>query len=44
MGLKIGPAERMMQAEDVAELMLGVLRLPPRVFVRDVALLTTNPV
>lgn len=43
-GLKIGPAERMMQAEDVAELALGVLRLPPRVFVRDVALLTTNPV
>jgi 3-oxoacyl-[acyl-carrier protein] reductase len=43
-GLKIGPAERMMQAEDVAELVVGVLRLPPRVFVRDVAVLTTNPV
>jgi 3-oxoacyl-[acyl-carrier protein] reductase len=43
-GLKIGPAERMMQAEDVAELVMGVLRLPPRVFVRDVAVLTTNPV
>ena len=43
-GLKIGPAERMMQAEDVAELVLGILRLPPRVFVRDAALLTTNPV
>jgi 3-oxoacyl-[acyl-carrier protein] reductase len=43
-GLKIGPAERMMQAEDVADLVVGVLRLPPRVFVRDVAVLTTNPV
>lgn len=43
-GLKIGPAERMMQADDVAELVLGILRLPPRVFVRDVSLLTTNPV
>jgi 3-oxoacyl-[acyl-carrier protein] reductase len=43
-GLKIGPVERMMQAEDVAELVVGMLRLPPRVFVRDVALLTTNPV
>ena len=43
-GLKIGPAERMMQAEDVAELVMGVLRLPPRVFVRDVSILTTNPV
>jgi 3-oxoacyl-[acyl-carrier protein] reductase len=44
LGLTIGPAERMMQAEDVADLIVGMLRLPPRVFVRDVALLTTNPV
>lgn len=43
-GLRIGPAERMLQAEDVAELVLAALRLPARVFVRDVALLTTNPV
>jgi 3-oxoacyl-[acyl-carrier protein] reductase len=43
-GLKIGPAERMLQPEDVADLVLGMLRLPARVFVRDVALLTTNPV
>lgn len=43
-GLTIGPAERMMQPDDVAELVLGMLGLPPRVFVRDVALLTTNPV
>ena len=43
-GLKIGPAERMLQAEDVAELVVATLALPARVFVRDVALLTTNPV
>jgi len=43
-GLKIGPAERMLQPEDVAVLVLDLLRLPARVFVRDVALLTTNPV
>lgn len=43
-GLKIGPPERMMQPDDVAELVLAILRLPDRVFVRDVALLTTNPV
>ncbi len=44
LALKIGPAERMLQVEDVAELVLAMLRLPARVFVRDVALLTTNPV
>ena len=44
LGLRIGPDERMLQAEDVAELVLATLRLPARVFVRDVALLTTNPV
>ena len=43
-GLKIGPPERMMQADDVAALVLAMLQLPPRVFVREVALLTTNPV
>ncbi len=43
-GLKIGPAERMLQPEDVADLVLATLALPARVFVRDVALLTTNPV
>lgn len=43
-GLKIGPEERMMQPEDVAALVVGMLRLPARVFVRDVSLLTTNPV
>jgi 3-oxoacyl-[acyl-carrier protein] reductase len=44
LGLKIGPPERMMQVEDVAELVIATLRLPARVFVRDVSLLTTNPV
>lgn len=44
LGLKIGPEERMMQPEDTAALVLGILTLPPRVFVRDVSLLTTNPV
>ena len=43
LGLKIGPEERMLQPEDVAELVLATLRLPARVFVRDVSLLTTNP-
>jgi 3-oxoacyl-[acyl-carrier protein] reductase len=43
MGLPIGAEDRMMQPADVAELVVATLRLPPRVFVRDVALLTTNP-
>lgn len=43
-GLKIGPEERMLQPEDVADLIVATLRLPPRAFVRDVAILTTNPV
>ena len=43
-GLKIGPEERMLQPEDVADLVVATLRLPSRVFVRDVAILTTNPV
>ena len=42
-GLKIGPEERMLQPSDVADLVLATLRLPARVFVRDVAILTTNP-
>lgn len=43
-GLEIGPPERMMQSADIGALVVAMLRLPPRVFVRDVALLTTNPV
>ncbi len=42
-GLKIGGPERMMQPEDVAELVVATLRLPRRVFLRDVSILTTNP-
>lgn len=42
-GLTIGEEDRMMQPEDLAELIVAALRLPPRVFVRNVAMLTTNP-
>jgi 3-oxoacyl-[acyl-carrier protein] reductase len=42
-GLKIGSEDRMMQPEDVAQLTVSMLRLPPRVFMRDLAILTTNP-
>jgi 3-oxoacyl-[acyl-carrier protein] reductase len=41
LGLPTG--SEMMQPEDVAELVLATLRLPARVFVRDVSMLTTNP-
>lgn len=43
LGLPIGGEDRMMQPADVAELTLAALRLPRRVFVRDMAILTTNP-
>lgn len=43
LGLKIGTEDRMMQAEDVADLTLAALKLPRRVFVRDMSILTTNP-
>ena len=42
-GLKIGPEDRMLQPTDVAELVIAALKLPARAFVRDMALLTTNP-
>lgn len=42
-GLPIGDEDRMMQPEDVAELTVAALKLPPRVFVRNVAILNTNP-
>jgi len=42
LGLTKG-GDDMMQPEDVAELVLAGLRLPRRVVVRDVSLLTTNP-
>lgn len=42
-GLKIGEESRMMQPEDVAELALAALKLPPRVFVKAAGIWTTNP-
>lgn len=42
-GLKIGEEDRMMQPEDVAELALAALKLPPRVFVKAAGIWTTNP-
>ena len=43
LGLKIGSEDRMMQTADVADLVVSILELPQRVFVRDVSILTTNP-
>ncbi|WP_169084215.1 3-ketoacyl-ACP reductase [Paenibacillus sp. PL91] len=42
-GLKIGDEDRMMQAEDVAELVLAALKLPDRVFLKTAGIWTTNP-
>ncbi|WP_068777251.1 3-ketoacyl-ACP reductase [Paenibacillus sp. FJAT-26967] len=42
-GLKIGDEDRMMQPEDVAELILATLKLPARVFVKAAGIWTTNP-
>lgn len=42
-GLKIGDEDRMMQPEDVAELALATLKLPPRVFIKTAGIWTTNP-
>ncbi|WP_054956257.1 3-ketoacyl-ACP reductase [Paenibacillus dakarensis] len=42
-GLKIGAEDHMMQPEDVAELALAALKLPPRVFVKTAGIWTTNP-
>ena len=42
-GLKIGDEDRMMQPEDVAELVLAALKLPARVFVKSAGIWTTNP-
>jgi 3-oxoacyl-[acyl-carrier protein] reductase len=43
LGLKIGTEDRMMQTADVADLVVSMLELPQRVFVRDASILTTNP-
>ncbi|CAM4285064.1 3-ketoacyl-ACP reductase [Paenibacillus tarimensis] len=42
-GLKIGEEDRMMQPEDVAELITAALKLPQRVFVKTAGIWTTNP-
>ncbi|WP_159884626.1 3-ketoacyl-ACP reductase [Paenibacillus puerhi] len=42
-GLPIGDEDRMMQAEDVAELILTALKLPQRVFLKTAGIWTTNP-
>jgi len=42
-GLKIGDEDRMMQAEDMAELVLATLKLPDRVFIKTAGIWTTNP-
>lgn len=42
-GLKIGPEDRMLQPEDVAELITSILQLPERVFVNLAGIWTTNP-
>lgn len=42
-GLGIGDEDRMMQPEDVAELILATLKLPQRVFVKTAGIWTTNP-
>ncbi|MBJ6360383.1 3-ketoacyl-ACP reductase [Paenibacillus sp. GCM10012307] len=42
-GLKIGDEDRMMQPEDVADLILAALKLPQRVFIKTAGIWTTNP-
>lgn len=42
-GLPIGDEDRMMQPEDVAELILAALKLPQRVFMKTAGIWTTNP-
>lgn len=43
LGLNIGNEDRMMQPEDVAELVMAILRLPQRVFIKSAGIWTTNP-
>ncbi|GGD90758.1 3-ketoacyl-ACP reductase [Paenibacillus nasutitermitis] len=42
-GLPIGDEDRMMQPEDVAELILATLKLPDRVLLKTAGIWTTNP-
>lgn len=43
LGLKIGEEDRMMQPEDVAELIVAGLKLPQRVLLKSAGIWTTNP-
>jgi 3-oxoacyl-[acyl-carrier protein] reductase len=42
-GLNIGDEDRMMQPEDVAELITATLKLPQRVMIKTAGIWTTNP-
>jgi 3-oxoacyl-[acyl-carrier protein] reductase len=42
-GLPVGPEDRMMQPQDVAELIVAGLKLPSRVVMKTAGILTTNP-
>lgn len=42
-GLKIGDEDRMMQPEDISELIVSILKLPQRVFIKSAGIWTTNP-
>lgn len=42
-GLKIGEEDHMLQPEDVAELIYGILSLHPRAFINQAGIWTTNP-
>ncbi|MBD3107780.1 3-ketoacyl-ACP reductase [Bacillus sp. AGMB 02131] len=42
-GLKIGDEDRMMQPEDVSELIISILKMPQRVFIKTAGIWTTNP-
>lgn len=43
LGLKIGAEDHMLQAEDVAEVIVSALKLPQRALVRNLSLITSNP-
>ena len=43
LGLKIGAEDHMLQASDVADVLVSALKLPARALVRNLSLLTTNP-
>ncbi|MDQ0189647.1 3-ketoacyl-ACP reductase [Alicyclobacillus cycloheptanicus] len=43
LGLPIGAEDRMTQADDVAQLIVSILKLPQRAFVNQAGIWTTNP-